>query len=272
MRVSPLVVSLTAATAAVDVSCTRKTPRSDVDASTNPAPTIEQAVVSSGSPAAAPKASERDTEPARARRAELVRSIAAKGYVKDERVLEAMRQVPRHLFIEGTPLDEAYDDSPLPIGSGQTISQPSIVGMMSDALDLRGTERVLEIGTGSGYQAAVLGKLAKEVYTIELIGALGHDAERVLRELGYANVHVRIGDGYAGWPDKAPFDRIILTAAPPEVPQALIDQLADGGILVAPVGESSAIQWLVRIQKRDGKLTRERLDAVRFVPMIRGRQ
>jgi protein-L-isoaspartate(D-aspartate) O-methyltransferase len=250
----------------VVIGCTRKAPRKDVEAgSATSAPTIEQAVVPDGA-GGPPPASE--SEAARERRADLVRSIAAKGYVKSPRVLDAMKRVPRHLFIEGVPLDEAYDDSPVPIGSGQTISQPTVVGMMTEALELRGKERVLEIGTGSGYQTAILSLLAKDVYSIEVVPALGERAEKRLRDLGYANVHVRVGNGYAGWPEKAPFDRILLTAAPPEVPQALLDQLADGGILVAPVGERG-MQVLVRIKKQDGKLTREELDIVSFVPMIR---
>jgi protein-L-isoaspartate(D-aspartate) O-methyltransferase len=183
-------------------------------------------------------------------RADLVRRIATAGYVKNERVLEAMGRVPRHLFLDDASieaardargLERAYGDWPLPIGAGQTISQPSVVGMMTEALDLHGTERVLEIGTGSGYQAAVLSLLAASVYTIEIVPALGERATKTLGNLGYANVHVRIGDGYTGWPEEAPFDRVILTAAPPRVPQALLDQLAEKGILVAPVGEQARI-------------------------------
>jgi protein-L-isoaspartate(D-aspartate) O-methyltransferase len=143
---------------------------------------------------------------------------------------------------------------------------------MTEALSLRGRERVLEIGTGSGYQAAILSLLAAEVYTIEIVPELGERAERTLRELGYANVHVRVGDGYAGWPEKAPFDRVILTAAPPEIPKALLDQLAEGGVLIAPVGEQGSYQELTRIEKKKGgALVRERLGPVRFVPMVPGR-
>jgi protein-L-isoaspartate(D-aspartate) O-methyltransferase len=144
--------------------------------------------------------------------------------------------------------------------------------MMTEALELRGPERVLEIGTGSGYQAAILSVLAREVFTIELVRELGEGADKRLRELGYANVHVRVGDGYAGWPEEAPFDRILLTAAPPEIPKALLEQLReDGGVLIAPVGEEHQPQWLVRVRKKDGKITRERLNLVRFVPMVPGR-
>jgi len=212
-----------------------------------------------------------DSAAARVHRDALVRAIEASGYVKSPRVLAALRQVPRHLFVPAAPLAAAYGDWPLPIGQGQTISQPTVVGEMTDALELKGSERVLEIGTGSGYQAAVLSVLAAEVYSIEIVPELGEKATQRLRELGYANVQVRVGDGYAGWPERAPFDRIIVTAAPPEIPRALLDQLGEGGVLVAPVGEEHATQWLVRVRKKGGVLTRERLEPVRFVPMVRGR-
>ena len=142
--------------------------------------------------------------------------MAARGYVKSDRVLDAMRRVPRHLFVPGAPLSEAYGDWPLGIGSGQTISQPSVVGEMTEALELNGPERVLEIGTGSGYQAAVLSVLAREVYTIEIVPELGERAEKRLRDLGYANVHVRVGDGYAGWPEHAP---LIASCSPRRLPR-----------------------------------------------------
>ena len=255
-------------------ACTRTAPRAAAEAGISPSTTLDEAVVSTDAATVGggALAGERDTEAARAKRAELVRSMAARGYVKSDRVLDAMRRVPRHLFVPGAPLSEAYGDWPLGIGSGQTISQPTVVGEMTEALELKGPERVLEIGTGSGYQAAVLSVLAREVYTIEIIPELGERAEKRLRDLGYANVHVRVGDGYAGWPEHAPFDRIMLTAAPPEVPQALLDQLADGGVLVAPVGEENATQELLRIRKKGGKLTRESLSDVRFVPMVPGRR
>ena len=148
-------------------------------------------------------------------------------------------------------------------------AQPTIVALMTQALDLTGKEKVLEIGTGSGYQAAVLSGLVRELYSIEIVEPLGQMARERLAALGYDNVIVRIGDGYAGWPEQAPFDRIILTAAPPEMPSALVEQLREGGIVVAPVGEEE--QWLYRWTKRGGKLEEERLGAVRFVPMVRGR-
>jgi protein-L-isoaspartate(D-aspartate) O-methyltransferase len=182
-----------------------------------------------------------------------------------------MLRVPRHLFINKPGASEAYRDTPLPIGYGQTISQPAVVALMTEALDLTGNERVLEIGTGCGYQAAVLSNLAAEVFSIERLAPLGDPARVLLEHLGYKNVHVRVGDGYKGWPEAAPFDRIIATAAPPEIPGALIGQLADNGVLVAPVGDPSGLgQMLVRVRKSGAHLTIENLCAVRFVPMVEG--
>ena len=188
--------------------------------------------------------------------------------VRDEGVLRAMRKVERHLFVPGHHVSSAYEDHPLPIGHGQTISQPYIVALMTELCELDGDEKVLEIGTGSGYQAAILSLLAKEVFSIEIVEALGKSARMKLGELGYANVQVRIGDGYKGWPEEAPFDAIMLTAAPPAIPQALIDQLAEGGVLVAPVGEYA--QEMVKLTRRDGKITKKTVTYVRFVPMIHG--
>jgi protein-L-isoaspartate(D-aspartate) O-methyltransferase len=212
-------------------------------------------------------------DPAEAKRlrAELVRRLAAAGEITDEAVLGAMRRVPRHLFMPDEALERAYEDHANPIGHGQTISQPTVVAMMTEGLKLTGRERVLEIGTGSGYQAAILSLLAREVDSIEIIAALGRAAAERLHRLGYANVQVKIGDGYRGWPEKAPFDRVILTAAPTEVPQALFDQLADGGILVAPLGDEHE-QYLYRWTKRDHRLERDNLGAVRFVPMVHGEE
>jgi protein-L-isoaspartate(D-aspartate) O-methyltransferase len=198
----------------------------------------------------------------------LVEQVKFHGSVRDPRVLKAVETVPRHLFVPGEPVDIAYEDRPLPIGHGQTISQPTVVAMMSEALDLHGSERVLEIGTGSGYQAAILTMLAKEVYSIEVVEPLAKEAGARLKELGYS-VNVRAGDGYRGWPEAAPFDRIIVTAAPPEIPKALLDQLAEGGVLVAPVGQG--VQQLVRIRKEHGELHREHLGLVVFVPMVPGK-
>lgn len=205
-------------------------------------------------------------EDQRQRREEMVATqIAARG-IKAQTVLAAMRAVPRHRFVPPALQGRAYDDGPLPIGQGQTISQPFVVAWMTELIQPQPGMRVLEIGTGSGYQAAVLAECVAEVDTIEVIPALGRRAERVLRELGYRKVQVRIGDGYAGWPERAPFDAIVLTAAPPrDVPRPLLDQLRIGGRLVAPVGRE--FQHLVRITRTQDGLKREVLDPVRFVPM-----
>jgi protein-L-isoaspartate(D-aspartate) O-methyltransferase len=190
--------------------------------------------------------------------------------VQDERVLEAMRVVPRHRFIPREVAYLAYEQSPLPIGEEQTISSPYIVGRMTDLLDLEGSEKVLEIGTGSGYQAAVLARLVPKVYTIEIRPNLAERAEKKLERLGFDNVVVRCGDGYQGWPSEAPFDAIIVTAAPPEVPKALEEQLAPGGRMVVPVGRQDDYQKLWLITKGpDGTLQREEKDTVLFVPMVR---
>jgi protein-L-isoaspartate(D-aspartate) O-methyltransferase len=207
-----------------------------------------------------------DPPAAREARAQLVARIAAKRPSVSSRVLDAMRSVPRHLFVDA-PMEESYRDRILRIGWGQTISQPSVVAMMTSALELDGSERVLEIGTGSGYQAAVLSRLAAHVDSIEIIAPLGEAARARLAALGYSNVEVRIGDGYLGWPEHAPYDRILLTAAPDRVPDALRDQLSSDGILVAPIGPERT-QRLVRWRARGGKLVEEDLGAIRFVPMV----
>ena len=189
--------------------------------------------------------------------------------IADERVLDAMRSVPRERFVPEVVASRAYDDEALSIGHGQTISQPYIVAYMSEALGVLEHHRVLEIGTGSGYQAAILGQLATEVYTIEIVPELASGAESTLRELGYGNVHVRAGDGYAGWPDQAPFDRIMVTAAPEQIPQPLLDQLAIGGRLVAPVGAQREAQWITIADKTGQGIVQRRTIAVYFVPFTR---
>lgn len=198
-------------------------------------------------------------------RQRMVETQLATRDIRDPKVLAAMKRVPRHLFVPDNERRSAYGDGPLPIGQGQTISQPYIVAYMTQALDLQPGDRVLEVGTGSGYQAAVLAELVKEVYSIEIVPELARRAELVLMELGYTNVHVRAGDGYRGWPDKAPFDAIIVTAAPGHVPQPLVDQLAVGGKLVIPVG--SWDQEMVIITKTDKGVLERRTIGVRFVPM-----
>ena len=196
------------------------------------------------------------------------RQIEARG-VRDPQVLEALRRTPRHLFVPPELAGEAYVDSPLPIGHGQTISQPYIVGLMSELLKVEPDHKVLEIGTGSGYQAAILAQLADQVFTIEYLEPLGRVARERLERLRFDNVEVRIGDGYKGWPEEAPFDRILLTAAPEELPQALVDQLAPGGRLVAPIGPVSGIQTLRLVEKDErGRVTSRDLLDVRFVPMV----
>ena len=188
--------------------------------------------------------------------------------VEDPNVLLAMRLVPRHLFIPEEYQDLAYRNSPLLIGHNQTISQPFIVAHMTELLELKPEYRVLEIGTGSGYQAAVLGELCKHVYTIEIVAPLGKKAAMLLKELGYDQVQVRIGDGYEGWPEEAPFDRIIVTCAPKNIPQALLDQLAPGGRMVIPVGGQYETQYMVEVTKdKKGRISQKEHYPVRFVPM-----
>lgn len=185
--------------------------------------------------------------------------------IEDKQVLEAMRRVERHLFVPEPYRAYAYIDDPLPIEAGQTISQPYIVALMTELLELEGDEKVLEIGTGSGYQAAILGEIVKEVFTIEIIDTLGKTAARRLKDLDYENIEVRIGDGYRGWPEEAPFDAIIVTAAPPGIPQPLLDQMADGGRMVVPVGDRA--QNLTLIVRKDSTYSETVIAPVRFVPM-----
>jgi protein-L-isoaspartate(D-aspartate) O-methyltransferase len=200
-------------------------------------------------------------------REEMVRNQLAAGGIRNAEVLQAMAEVPRHEFVPASLRPYAYADGPLPIGHGQTISQPFIVAYMTQAMELSKEDTVLEIGTGSGYQAAILGKLTKEVYTIEIVPPLAESARAVLSKLGFENVHVRLGDGYLGWPEKAPFDAIIVTCAPDHVPEPLISQLKEGGRLVIPVGAAGGIQQLVLLRKRNGQISKEKMLDVRFVPM-----
>ena len=206
-------------------------------------------------------------QPGAASRQQMVDVQIKERGVKHPGVLDAMRRVPRHRFVPDALDGRAYDDTPLPIGEGQTISQPYIVAYMTEALEPTATDRVLEIGTGSGYQAAILAELVKEVYTIELVPALADRAREVLTALGYKNIRTRTGDGYRGWPEAAPFDKIIVTAAPDEVPPALVDQLAVNGILVVPVGRGDQMMTILR--KTPAGSSRRETIPVRFVPMIR---
>lgn len=201
---------------------------------------------------------------------EMVKNQIRSRGVKDPRVLRAMEQTPRHLFVPAGQRMQAYQDRPLPIGEGQTISQPYIVALMTELMQLEGDEKVLEVGTGSGYQAAILAQLAKEVYTIEIVESLAKSSKALLQQMGYDNVIVKWGDGYQGWPEQAPFDAIILTAAPENIPLKLVEQLKPGGIMVLPVGSHS--QELKVITKQQDGSIRERTEAlVRFVPMVRPR-
>ncbi len=187
--------------------------------------------------------------------------------IKDKRVLEAMRKIPRHLFMSESYWDNAYEDMALPIGEGQTISQPYMVAIMTELLELSGTEKVLEIGTGSGYQAALLAELAREIYTIERIEAIGENVRHKLKEMGYDNIYVVIDDGSKGLPGKSPFDRIIITAAAPKIPDCLVGQLNEGGIIVAPVGQRFS-QILIKGEKIKGILREEYHTPCVFVPLI----
>ncbi len=189
--------------------------------------------------------------------------------ITDPDVLAAIERAPRHRFVPEHLQDQAYEDRPLPIGLGQTISQPFVVALMTQALALTPESKALEIGTGSGYQTGILAELADEVYTVEVRPELQERAKRILDDLGYANIHYRVGDGWEGWPEEAPFDAIIVTAAAPEWPQALIRQLAEGGRMVIPVGEHDWKQTLWLLTKLDGSLIKESLGPVRFVPLIK---
>lgn len=207
----------------------------------------------------------------RERRAALVSELVRLGDLVTPAVIDAFSRVPRHLFVPPDLRQFAYENRPLDIGSRQTISQPTIVASMTEALELGGSERVLEIGTGSGYQTAILSLLAERVFSVERLPALGRRARIQLQRLGYGRVEVRVGDGYEGWPTEAPFDRIVLTAAPPELPETLVEQLAEGGVVVAPVGHGWGHgQTLVRGHKEGADLHLTALGPVSFVPMVRG--
>jgi protein-L-isoaspartate(D-aspartate) O-methyltransferase len=206
-----------------------------------------------------------DRDPSETDRIRMVEQQIHRRGIRDERVLDAVRKVPRHRFVPAEVAPYAYDDEPLPIGYGQTISQPYIVAYMTEVLRLKGGEKVLEIGTGSGYQAAILAEIVKELYTIEIVKPLADRARTTLDSLGYANIHFLCGDGYSGWPSAAPFDAVIVTAAPADVPLPLFEQLKEGGRLLLPVGE--LWQELVVVTKRNGKMEKHSLIPVRFVPM-----
>jgi protein-L-isoaspartate(D-aspartate) O-methyltransferase len=202
-------------------------------------------------------------------RTRMVETQIAARNVADPTVLDAMRSVPRHRFVPDVAPELAYADRPLPIGHGQTISQPYIVARMTELVRPGPADRVLEIGTGSGYQAAVLGEIVDSVYTIEIIPELAATAKKRLDQLGYDNAVVKTGDGFKGWPRRAPFDAIVVTAAPEEIPPPLIDQLADGGRMIIPVGPTGRTQELTLVTKEDGEVSKRQLAPVRFVPFLR---
>ncbi len=209
---------------------------------------------------------EKETSFVRAREEMVQTQIIARG-IEDERLLKALLKVERHMFVPEKMQGFAYSDRPLPIGEGQTISQPYIVALMTELLKLDGDEKVLEIGTGSGYQAAILGELAKKVYTIEIVEPLAKRSQKLLQDLGYENITVKYGDGFFGWEEHAPFDAIVVTCAPSHIPQPLIDQLAEGGRMVIPVGPEWRWQDLFVVKKSQGKIEKEKVAPVRFVPM-----
>jgi protein-L-isoaspartate(D-aspartate) O-methyltransferase len=196
----------------------------------------------------------------------VIEQLAARD-ISDRGVLEVMGKVPRHLFVPPAYRDQAYEDYPLPIGEGQTISQPYIVALMTQCLGLKDREKVLEIGTGSGYQAAVLAEIGARVFSVEINERLAAQAAETLRSLGYKNVLVRCGDGYRGWPEEAPFDAVIVTCASPEVPPALLGQLGEGGRLIIPLGSARYFQTLTVLTKKGDRLQRKEISGVRFVPM-----
>lgn len=196
--------------------------------------------------------------------------IRARG-IKNEKVLTAMRKIPRHLFVPKSRINEAYDDGPIPIGFGQTISQPFIVAYMTEIIEPEKCKKVLEIGTGSGYQAAVLAEIVDSVFTIEIITELYKESRERLEKLGYKNIKVKNADGYYGWKEFAPFDAIVVTAAAEFIPPPLIEQLKEGGKMIIPIGSPFYTQNLILIEKKDGKIYSKNLIPVRFVPFIRGR-
>jgi len=232
---------------------------------------VLMAAVLAASPACADAAVVQEPDTTSSARELLVRHLESQG-IEDARVLAAMRAVPRHEFVPESMRAYAYEDRPLPIGLQQTISQPYVVALMTELLGGAPGDRVLEIGTGSGYQAAVLGELGYEVFTIEILAELGERAAATLERLGYAEIHARIGDGYQGWPEEAPFEGVIVTAAPESIPEALVQQLAVGGRMVIPVGPTGGVQELLLLRKReDGSLDEQAVIPVRFVPMVQQR-
>lgn len=209
-----------------------------------------------------------DTDKTTVQRLRMVEEQIAGRGIKDRRILDAMRKIPRHLFVDSSLKERAYSDYPLPIGEGQTISQPYVVAWMTEALNLKSSDRVLEIGTGSGYQAAVLAEIVKEVYTVEIREGLKETAHKVLNEIGYKNINTKYGDGYYGWEQYAPFDAIIITASANHIPPPLIKQLKEGGRLIIPLGSTLYYQTLTLVTKNNNEIDVEQMGGVAFVPMI----
>lgn len=208
----------------------------------------------------------------KAEREKMVKDQIEKRGITDPAILDAMRQVPRHRLVPANQMRNAYQDSPLPIGEGQTISQPYVVAYMTEMVKPGKGMKVLEIGTGSGYQAAVLAEIVEEVYTLEIIPELGKRAEEDLKELGYDNIHVRIADGYNGWEEHGPFDAIVVTASPDHIPPSLISQLKEGGRMIIPIESGGISQQLVLVEKRKGKIRQKNVLPVRFVPFTRSKE
>jgi protein-L-isoaspartate(D-aspartate) O-methyltransferase len=202
------------------------------------------------------------------KREEMVRSQLISRGISSREVLDAFRNVPRHLFVPVEYQKLSYSDQPLPIGEGQTISQPYIVAYMTEILDIKPGEKVLEIGTGSGYQAAILKNAGAEVYSVEVIKSLSEKARKTLDNLGYSDIHLKTGDGYEGWAEFAPYDAILVTCSPAEIPSPLIQQLAEGGKMIIPVGEQHSVQFLYLLEKKEGKIKQKNVLPVRFVPMV----
>jgi protein-L-isoaspartate(D-aspartate) O-methyltransferase len=264
MRRCPRVVALVAAFSLATLTACGEDP-APTPARATPASVDPSASASRPTPAPSPEDDRFAGE-----RLELVEQSLSRAGIKDQRVLEAMKRVPRHRFVPEEQVERAYENRPLPIGFGQTISQPYVVALMTELLDIQQGEKVLEIGTGSGYQGAVLAEMTDEVSSIEIIPNLTRRARATFRDLGYG-VDVRQGDGYFGWPEKGPFDGIIVTAAPDHMPQPLIQQLAEGGNMVIPVGPPGSYQTLWRLTKKNGEIVSENITGVVFVPLVRAR-